>query len=145
MYYEPVILSIAEPDIVDAENSTIQQGGGGSAILSCTVRTNQCRTLLQFFADGIKIGENDVRFTKVVVSLDDGDELRGYLIISDVQEEDLNRRYQCMVYANYTTMIPVRSQDLYLLHSSPSIGNTLLYIYYIDGVHSFYIVDIIHY
>ena len=110
---------IAEPDIVDAKNSTIQQG---RAILSCTVHTNQCRTLLQFFADGVKIEENDERFKRVLVPQNDRDELCGYLIINDVQEEDLNKRYQCMVYANYTTEIPVRSQDLYLIHSPPSTG-----------------------
>ena len=115
----------AEPEILD-ENSTAVVTEGETATLLCTVRTNQCRALVQFFSDGNKLEGDDGRFNPIVVSSDNGQVLHGYLIIKDVRQEDVGRHYQCVTYANYSTMIPVGSKDLFLKSSTTSeSGNSL--------------------
>ena len=106
---------------MNVENATvaIDQQMKGTATLSCTVLKNQCRTVVMFFRNGSPVKTDNEKFSRSDwVSLN-GLKLNSRLTISGVDPEDIGG-YECRVYANYTTLLPIATQELYVFTTTTS-------------------------
>ena len=106
-----------KPHVAKVQNATVVRGSGSTAAISCSVHTTHCRTVVKFFKDGREIQDTEKEFARVGDIPRGNDTFTHYLIISDVSDE-VEGRYICRVYANYTTLVPVSEQELFV-HSFP--------------------------
>ena len=117
-----------KPQLVNTTDAIVsfdRQAEGRVATLSCSVLKNQCRTVVMFSKEGLPVKLDNSRYTQY--DRVSHDSLVSFLIIRGVGPEDIGR-YQCLLYANYSTLLPVATQGLEVLSLSgspppPSTGN----------------------
>jgi hypothetical protein len=109
-----------KPQLVNTTDAIVsfdRQAEGRVATLSCSVLKNQCRTVVMFSKDGFPVKLDNSRYTQY--DRVSHDSLVSFLIIRGVGPEDIGR-YQCLLYANYSTLLPVATQGLEVLSLSGS-------------------------
>jgi hypothetical protein len=109
-----------KPQLVNATDAVVsfdRQTEGRLATLSCSVLKNQCRTVVMFSKEGSPVNLDNSRYTRYDRVFHDS--LVSFLIIRGVGPEDIGH-YECLLYANYSTLIPVATQGLEVLSLSGS-------------------------
>lgn len=104
------------PHIVSTENGTADHQKGGAS-LGCIIHSSTNRTVVKFFKNGVEVQEDSAKFTLAPLLPKGNKTFENYLLVKRVDKGD-EGCYECRIYINYTELIQVSTQDVYLVSTA---------------------------